>query len=134
MNTYLKNWISPSTYLACLFIGFLLLFLPLFSNAQCFQNAQGQFVTVNGEPCVNTILTAVPFLRIAPDARSAGMGDAGIATSADANALHFNASKLAFAEDKVGFGLTYTSWLRDFQDNVFLGYAIYEGNHSKSST
>lgn len=64
------------------------------------------------QPCVNTILTAVPFLRIVPDARSGGMGDAGITTSSDANALHFNSSKLAFVENKFGFSANYTPWLR----------------------
>lgn len=67
---------------------------------------------VTGQPCVNTILTAIPFLRIVPDARSAGMGDAGITTSADPNALHFNSSKLAFAEHRFGFSANYTPWLR----------------------
>src|ERR1035437_8926931 len=47
---------------------------------------------------INTITTAVPFLMIAPDARAGGMGDAGVATSADANSIHWNASKLAFVD------------------------------------
>ncbi len=66
-----------------------------------------------GKPCGGTIETAVPFLRIIPDARSAAMGDAGIALSADANAMHFNASKLAFAEDRLGIAISYTPWLRN---------------------
>lgn len=72
---------------------------------------------------INTIVTAVPFLRIAPDARSGSMGDVGIATSTDANAMHFNASKLAFAENDVSISATYTPWLRalDLQD-VYLAY------------
>ena len=79
-------------------------------------------------PCTNPIVTAVPFLRIVPDARSAGMGDAGITTSTDANALHFNSSKLAFTEDQFGFSATYTPWLRalglqDVHLLYFTGYA-----------
>jgi opacity protein-like surface antigen len=72
---------------------------------------------------VNTIITAVPFLRIVPDARSGGMGDVGMAISTDANAMHFNASKLAFAENDVSISATYTPWLRalDLQD-VYLAY------------
>jgi hypothetical protein len=72
---------------------------------------------------VNTIITAVPFLRIAPDARSGGMGDVGLATSVDANAMHFNASKLAFAESDASISATYNPWLRalDLQD-VYLAY------------
>lgn len=92
---------------------------------QCFEDppGSGNYVTANGEPCVNTIITAVPFLRIAPDARSAGMGDAGIAVASDANALHFNASKLVFSENKGGVSITYTPWLRGIDvGNVYLGY------------
>ncbi len=37
-----------------------------------------------GNECANTVVTAVPFLRITPDSRSGGMGDAGIAIEADA--------------------------------------------------
>jgi len=92
--------------------------------AQCFLNsATNTFETVLGEPCVNTIITAVPFLRIVPDARSAAMGDVGIATSTDANSLHFNASKMVFGEDKGGVAVTYTPWLRALNVNdVYLAY------------
>lgn len=122
MNTCLKNWLSLRAGFTFLFVGTLLL-LPTFSKAQCVQNAQGQFVTALGEPCVNTIITAVPFLRMTPNARSAGMGDAGIAISADASALHFNASKLVFAENKTGFGLSFTPWLSALEVNdVYLAY------------
>ncbi|MFN8182516.1 MAG: hypothetical protein U0X34_11760, partial [Bacteroidia bacterium] len=47
---------------------------------------------------INTITTAVPFLQIAPDSRAGGMGDYGVATSPDANSIHWNAAKLAFVE------------------------------------
>ena len=52
---------------------------------------------------VNTITTAVPFLLISPDARAGGMGDNGVATSPDANSIHWNPAKLAFVEKNVGF-------------------------------
>lgn len=68
---------------------------------------------LTGERCGNAVTSAVPFLRITPDARGGGMGDVGIATSADANALHYNASKLAFAEARTGFSATYTPWMRN---------------------
>lgn len=32
----------------------------------------------------NPVLTGAPFLRISPDARAGGLGDQGVATSADA--------------------------------------------------
>src|SRR5690554_247653 len=62
---------------------------------------------------VNTVSTAVPFLRITPDARSAGMGDVGLATSPDATAIYYNASKLVFSEKKMGVSLSYTPWLKN---------------------
>ncbi|HTE07882.1 MAG TPA: hypothetical protein VK628_03925, partial [Flavitalea sp.] len=42
---------------------------------------------------INVVTTAVPFLRISPDARAGGMGDLGLATSADANSGFYNLSK-----------------------------------------
>ena len=39
---------------------------------------------------INTIQSVVPFLTIAPDSRSGGMGDAGVATSPDMNSMHWN--------------------------------------------
>lgn len=51
---------------------------------------------------INTITTAVPFLQIAPDSRAGGMGDYGVATSPDANSIHWNPAKLAFIEKMAG--------------------------------
>ena len=50
---------------------------------------------------INTITTAVPFLIISPDARAGGMGDVGVSSSPDANAIHWNPSKLAFVDKKM---------------------------------
>lgn len=98
------------------------LFLSSIANGQ-FDPVQGCVVDINRECIPNSLLTAVPFLRIVPDARSGAMGDAGLATSADANALHFNASKLAFAENDFGLSVTYTPWLRELGlTDVFLSY------------
>ncbi len=71
---------------------------------------------------INTITTAVPFLLIAPDARSGAMGDAGVATSPDANSIHWNPAKLAFAEKNIGFSVSYTPWLRALVPDIYLGY------------
>lgn len=49
---------------------------------------------------INTITTAVPFLMISPDARAGGMGDAGVASSADVNSIHWNPAKLVFADKR----------------------------------
>ena len=45
------------------------------------------------------ITTAVPFLLIATDARAGAMGDAGVATTPDANSTHWNIAKLAFIKN-----------------------------------
>ena len=55
---------------------------------------------VNAQEEPNPITTAAPFLLIAPDARAGGMGDVGVATSADAFSLHHNPSKLAFSDSQ----------------------------------
>ncbi len=62
---------------------------------------------------INVVTTAVPFLRISPDARAGGMGDLGVATTPDANAGFYNLAKTPFAKHDVGVGLTYTPWLKD---------------------
>lgn len=89
--------------------------------AQCSDGA-----SVNGGTnCgVNTVFTSIPFLRINPDGRSGGMGDVGLATSADPASLYFNASKLAFAEDRSGLALTYTPWLKALVPDMFIGHVV----------
>lgn len=62
---------------------------------------------------INVTTTAVPFLRISPDARAGGMGDLGLATSPDASSGFYNLSKTPFAKKDIGIGLTYTPWLKD---------------------
>jgi hypothetical protein len=70
---------------------------------------------------INVVTTAVPMLKISPDARAGGMGDLGIATSADANASFWNQAKIPFAKEKSTIGLTYTPWLKDLGLNdVFI--------------
>ena len=71
---------------------------------------------------INVINTAVPFLRIVPDARSGAMGDVGVAISPDANSIQWNAAKLAFAPTKVAISMTYTPWLRTLVDDIYLAY------------
>ena len=77
---------------------------------------------------INVVTTAVPFLRISPDARAGGMGDAGLATSPDANSIFWNLAKIPFAATNSAAGVTYTPWLRDLAVNdVFL--AALSGYH-----
>jgi hypothetical protein len=70
----------------------------------------------------NTITTAVPFMRISPDARSGAMGDVGIAITPDANSQFWNVSKLAMSEKDAGLSITYTPWLKDLVPDIFLAY------------
>jgi hypothetical protein len=69
---------------------------------------------------INVVTTAVPFLRISPDARSGGMGDLSIATSADAAAPYFNLGKVPFNELNAGVNVTYTPWLKNVVNDVYL--------------
>lgn len=62
---------------------------------------------------INVVTSAVPFLRISPDARAGGMGDLGVATSADANSQFYNIAKYPFATNRSALALTYTPWLKD---------------------
>jgi hypothetical protein len=70
----------------------------------------------------NAITTAVPFLAITPDARSAAMGDAGVATSADPNSSYWNAAKLVFIDKKYGGSLSYTPWLGKIVNDMSISY------------
>jgi hypothetical protein len=69
--------------------------------------------------------TPLQFLTFAPDARSAGMGEAGVALSADANSAFWNAAKLPYAEKDLGGSVSYTPWLRNLVDDMWLGYASF---------
>jgi hypothetical protein len=75
-----------------------------------------------GQERLNTISTAVPFLLIAPDARSGALGDAGVASSPDANSMHWNPAKYAFVEQQLGFSMNYTPWLRALVPDINLSY------------
>ena len=57
-----------------------------------------------GQNSNRVITTGVPFLMIAADARAAGMGELGVATSADNYSQHWNPAKYAFAENEKGCG------------------------------
>jgi hypothetical protein len=73
----------------------------------------------------NTITVGVPFLLVAADARSAGMADNGVASSADAYSQQWNPAKYAFAIDKIGFAISYTPYLTDLVNDISLGQLNY---------
>ena len=71
---------------------------------------------------INVVTTAVPFLRISPDARAGGMGETGIATNPDVNSPFWNLAKTPFNESEMQVSLTYTPWLKRLGLNdVFMG-------------
>src|SRR5437588_889046 len=83
------------------------------------------------QDAINVVTTAVPFLRISPDARAGGMGDLGVATSPDANSPFYNLAKTPFAQKNFSVGLTYTPWLKDLGLNDV--YLLAMGGYYKLS-
>jgi hypothetical protein len=82
-------------------------------------------VTIPNPNDSRVITTAVPFVLIASDARAAGMGDMGVATSVDAYSQQWNPSKYAFSETKSGIGVSYTPYLSSLVNDIFLGNLSY---------
>jgi opacity protein-like surface antigen len=71
---------------------------------------------------MNPLITAMPSLSIAPDARAAGMGDVGVATEADFNSQYWNPAKYAYMYTKGGIVANYTPWLRKLVGDIDLAY------------
>jgi hypothetical protein len=81
----------------------------------------------------NVITTAVPFLLVAADARAAGMGDNGVASSTDTFSQQWNPSKYAFATDKQGFSVSYTPYLTDLVNDISLAQITYYLKYDEKS-
>ena len=71
------------------------------------------------------ITTAVPFLMIASDARAAGIGEQGVATSMDNFSQHWNPSKYVFSEFSSGIAFSYTPYLSKLVNDIFLANISY---------
>ena len=84
----------------------------------------GQFAKAQ-EDNSRVITTGVPFLLVAADARSAGMADMGVATSADAFSQQYNPAKYAFSLQKQGFSISYTPYLVSIANDISLGQVTY---------
>src|SRR5881275_1558394 len=69
---------------------------------------------------INVVTTAVPFLRISPDARAGSMGELSLATDPDASSAYFNLGKVPFNTSAGGVNLTYTPWLKKIVNDVYL--------------
>ena len=70
----------------------------------------------------NPVEHAVISQTIAPDARSAGMGDVGAATDPDVNSQAWNLAKYPFCISRAGVALNYTPWLRQLVNDIDLAY------------
>jgi hypothetical protein len=87
-----------------------------------------------GQNSNRVITTGVPFLMITSDARSAGMGELGVATPADAYSQQWNPAKYAFASSEKGIGISYTPYLSKLVDDIFLGnLTFYKKLNDRSS-
>ncbi len=81
----------------------------------------------------NVITTALPFLTISPDSRRAALGDAGVASSPDANSLFWNASSLAFSKENSGVSISYAPWLRKLVPGISYNHLAGYGRVNKRS-
>ncbi len=99
----------------------------LFVSVVSFQTSgQGAGSFISGQDSLrNPITVAVPFLNFAPDSRASAMGDVGVATSPDANSVHWNNAKLAFIETDMGFAFSYSPWLGNIIDDMSLNYLAF---------
>ena len=68
----------------------------------------------------NVVTSAVPFLRISPDARAGSMGELSLATDPDASSSYFNLGKVPFNTSVGGVNVTYTPWLKKIVNDVYL--------------
>ncbi|TDE17224.1 type IX secretion system outer membrane channel protein PorV [Dyadobacter psychrotolerans] len=94
-----------------------------FINACLLALVSGSCAQAQTVPTIRIPQSSVPFLTYVPDARSAGMGATGVASTPDANASYWNVSKLAFIEQDFGASVSYVPWLSNLVDDMWLGYA-----------
>lgn len=111
----------------------IIVLLVVFSIAAITGKAQN-YNDLAGQEGSRVITTAVPFMLIAPDARSGAMGEAGVATEPDANSMHWNPAKYAFIEKDFGFGISYSPWLRRLVNDINLAYLSGFGRIDEMST
>jgi hypothetical protein len=79
------------------------------------------------------ISTGVPFLLITPDARAAGIGEQGVATSVDAFSQQWNPAKYVFSEQNSAFAISYTPYLSKLVSDIFLANITYYNKNSERS-
>jgi len=86
----------------------------------------------------SVITTAVPLVHLVPDARGAGMGNAVLASDANAFSPLWNMASTAFSDQKLEVGVTYRPWLRTVVDDGRLigasGYYKLNSRHTIGAT
>jgi hypothetical protein len=100
--------------------SFLMISLSLIAGQSYAQNTVDSPDELLGQ--TKAITTAVPFLAISPDARHAALGDAGVASSPDANASYWNPAKLTFIDKHYGGSISYTPWLGKIINDMSISY------------
>jgi hypothetical protein len=86
----------------------------------CINQANAQTSSSANEPGI--IQTSFPSLLVVPEARAGAMGEAGAATTPDANSGIYNAAKFAFADEPTAFSLSYSPWLRNLSSGMSISY------------
>jgi hypothetical protein len=129
---FLKNSIAIFILIMRVKFAYVLLGLTIIANHSFSQQSVSSNQFIGGD--VNTITTAVPFLTIAPDARGGAIGDAGVATSPDASSMHWNPSKLAFIESDMGASVSFSPWLRNLVNDIYLAHLSGYKRLNKRST
>jgi Type IX secretion system protein PorV len=89
-----------------------------------------QFITAQENRPINT---GLPFLLVSADARSAALGDQGVATSSDLFSQQYNPAKYAFADDKYGVSVGYTPYLTDLVNDISLLQATFYDKFNERS-
>ncbi|HEY9542250.1 type IX secretion system outer membrane channel protein PorV [Prevotella sp.] len=93
-------------------------------------------ISAQKDKIFNPVRYAVTSQLVAPDARSAGMGDVGVATDPDVVSQYWNPAKYPFTISRAGVAISYTPWLRQLVNDMNLGYlsGYYRiGNYSAVS-
>ncbi len=105
------------------------LFIPILLGLVAFKSIAQDNTGIENR----VITTGVPFILIAADPRSGGMGDIGVVTSADAFSQQWNPAKYAFSLSKQGVGVTYTPYLNKLVNDIFLGNVTYYNRLTEQS-
>jgi hypothetical protein len=100
--------------------------------------AIGQTIISGQDTSKRIITTAVPFLTIAPDARSGGLGESGVASSSSTAPIHWNIAGLSFTDARYGASYSHTPWLGKIINDMSLTYLTVHykinSNHTLASS